>query len=123
MCVRVLVADDSAVMRRAIKRFLESEFEISLVGEAESTDELIAKSNELHPDAIVLDVRMTETRIALTPLKSALSGARLIAITFGADDATQALADKIHPDQLIDKMDLTEKLIPALLGTLPNHPV
>jgi DNA-binding NarL/FixJ family response regulator len=110
-------------MRRAIKRFLESEFEISLVGEAESTDELIAKSNELHPDAIVLDVRMTETRIALTPLKSALSGARLIAITFGADDATQALADKIHPDQLIDKMDLTEKLIPALLGTLPNHPV
>jgi DNA-binding NarL/FixJ family response regulator len=110
-------------MRRAIKRFLESEFEISLVGEAESTDELIAKSNELHPDAIVLDVRMTEARIALTPLKSALCGARVIAITFGSDDATQALAANLDPDQLIDKMDLTEKLIPALLGTLSIHPV
>jgi two-component system NarL family response regulator len=56
--VRVLVADDQAVFRRGLHVVLASEDDIEVVAEAENGEEAIAKSGELAPDVVLMDVRM-----------------------------------------------------------------
>jgi len=50
MCVRVFLADDAEVMRKAIRRLLSDREDIAVVGEASNIRETIQKTAELHPD-------------------------------------------------------------------------
>jgi two-component system chemotaxis response regulator CheB len=56
--IDVLVVDDSAFMRRAITKMLESEPEIHVVATARSGEEAIAKARSADPDVITMDVEM-----------------------------------------------------------------
>ena len=56
--IRVLVVDDSAFLRRAIPRILESHPEIEVIGTASNGQEALEKIKELQPDVITLDVVM-----------------------------------------------------------------
>lgn len=56
--LRVLVADDSRVMREALRALLEEGHEISVVGEAENGEEAVQKAAVLSPDVITMDVLM-----------------------------------------------------------------
>jgi two-component system chemotaxis response regulator CheB len=56
--VRVLVVDDSAVMRRAITRILEAEGDIEVVATAKDGAEAIELAAKLRPDVITMDVNM-----------------------------------------------------------------
>lgn len=56
--ISVLVVDDSAFMRRAITSMIENEADIRVVATARSGEEAIAKSAELTPDVITMDVEM-----------------------------------------------------------------
>lgn len=58
--VRVLVVDDSAYTRQAIKGMLETDPEIEVTGIARNGLEAIAKVKELNPDVITLDFEMPE---------------------------------------------------------------
>ncbi|MDQ1414897.1 MAG: hypothetical protein QOF81_510 [Acidimicrobiaceae bacterium] len=56
--VRVLIADDQAVFRRGLFVVLSTEDNIEVVAEAENGEEAIAKTEELAPDVVLMDVRM-----------------------------------------------------------------
>lgn len=56
--VRVLVVDDSAFMRTALSRMIDSEAEFEVVGTACSGSEALAKVPGLNPDLITLDLQM-----------------------------------------------------------------
>ena len=58
MSIRVLVVDDSAFVRRAVKRMLGSDPSIEVVGEANDGLEALAKLKVLKPDVVTLDLRM-----------------------------------------------------------------
>lgn len=58
MGINVLVVDDSAFMRRAISKMLESEPEIVVCGTARNGEEAVLKAGQLHPDVITMDVEM-----------------------------------------------------------------
>lgn len=58
--LRVLVVDDSAVMRRAITRIIEDDHGLSLVGVARNGREALERINALHPDVVTLDIEMPE---------------------------------------------------------------
>jgi two-component system, chemotaxis family, protein-glutamate methylesterase/glutaminase len=58
MRIKVLVVDDSAFMRRAITKMLENESEIVVCGTARNGEEAIAKTQQLQPDVITMDVEM-----------------------------------------------------------------
>ena len=120
MCVRVFLADDAEVMRKAIRSLLSNREDIAVVGEAANIGETIQKTAELHPDLITLDVSMPEKDcIAPTKVKSLLNGANILAITLGADDVKEELLRGIGAAKLLDKMDLFEQLIPAILESAP----
>jgi len=56
--IRVLIADDSALMRREIKKILESAKDIEVVGAVRDGREAVDKTKELNPDVVALDINM-----------------------------------------------------------------
>jgi DNA-binding NarL/FixJ family response regulator len=56
--IRVLVADDHAVLRGGLKLLINSQADMQVVGEAGSHDEALTQSRELKPDILVLDMTM-----------------------------------------------------------------
>jgi chemotaxis response regulator CheB len=54
MPIKVLLADDTDFVRRAIRRLLEAQSEIEVVGEAANFVETIQMSNDLKPEVIVM---------------------------------------------------------------------
>lgn len=60
MAVRILIADDDASIRRLLRRLIESHEDWKVCGEAQDGHEAINKTNQLHPDVIVLDLAMPQ---------------------------------------------------------------
>jgi two-component system NarL family response regulator len=56
--IRVLVADDHALFRRALAAVFADEDDIDLVGEASDGEEAVAMAADLQPDVVLMDVRM-----------------------------------------------------------------
>jgi two-component system chemotaxis response regulator CheB len=56
--IRVLVADDSALMRRTLRHVIESDPEFELVGAARDGEDVLQKARELKPDVISMDINM-----------------------------------------------------------------
>ena len=118
MCVKAFLADHAEVMRKAIRGLLSECEDISLVGEASTFAETVQKAKELLPDEIVLDLRMTEGENPRL-----LAGTKLLTISLANDDEAKALAENIGAAKFLDKMNLSQELIPAILGLAPKSAV
>jgi len=58
--VRVLIADDQALVRAGFRMILDAEDDIDVVGEASDGLEAVAQSKRLKPDVVLMDIRMPE---------------------------------------------------------------
>jgi DNA-binding NarL/FixJ family response regulator len=58
MTIKVLIVDDHAFYREGVRAFLSNTPEVEVVGEANHGDEAIAKSRELAPNVILMDLKM-----------------------------------------------------------------
>ena len=56
--IRILVADDHALIRTGMKNLLEGNKDFLVVGEAADGEEVIEKARELKPDVVVMDISM-----------------------------------------------------------------
>ncbi len=56
--IRILIADDHRIVRDGLRLILESQEEFTLAGEAADGEEAVLLSAELHPDVILMDLRM-----------------------------------------------------------------
>jgi DNA-binding NarL/FixJ family response regulator len=56
--IRILLADDHALIRTGIRNLLEGSFEFEVVGEASDGEEALEKTKTLSPDVIVIDISM-----------------------------------------------------------------
>jgi DNA-binding NarL/FixJ family response regulator len=71
---RILVADDSEVVRRGISRLLSEHQDWEVCGEAVDGVETVAKAQQLAPDVVILDFAM--------PVMNGLDAAREISKTY-----------------------------------------
>lgn len=58
MSIRVLLVDDQALLRGAFRMLLESQPDLTVVGEAEDGAQAVTAARALEPDVILMDVRM-----------------------------------------------------------------
>ena len=58
MALRVLIADDQAMVRAGFRMILEAESDIEVVGEAKDGEEALAAARRVRPDVVVMDIRM-----------------------------------------------------------------
>jgi DNA-binding NarL/FixJ family response regulator len=87
----VLIADDQALVRRGFKMILEIEPDIEVVGEAADGREAVAQCRRLHPDIVLMDVRMPgvdgiEATRSITEDESNASTRVVMLTTFDMDE-------------------------------------
>ncbi|MET8332687.1 response regulator transcription factor [Streptosporangium canum] len=58
--LRLMIVDDHPVVREGLRGMLEADPGITVVGEAASGDEAVARAGELRPDVILMDLRMPD---------------------------------------------------------------
>jgi NarL family two-component system response regulator LiaR len=87
--IRVLVADDHAIVRKGIRALLATEPDIEVVGEAENGREAVTEVEKLRPDVILMDLVMPEMDgiEAICRITARQPEARILVLTsFAADD-------------------------------------
>jgi DNA-binding NarL/FixJ family response regulator len=58
--IRVLIADDQALVRGGFRLILDAQQDIEVVGEASDGREALVQARELAPDVVLMDIRMPE---------------------------------------------------------------
>ena len=131
--VRVLVVDDSALMRRLLTDLLHSSPEIEVIGTARNGREAVLQAVKLKPDVITLDVEMPEVSgLEALPALLALHAAPVVMVSAltqeGADVTLQALElgavdflPKPERNQLSEMRGSRDLLIGKVLGAAQSR--
>jgi two-component system, NarL family, response regulator LiaR len=90
--IRLLIADDHAVVRQGLRTFLSFEADLELVGEARDGREAVEMAGRLKPDVVLMDLMMPEMNgiAATTTIRRDYPEVEVIALTSVLDDASVA---------------------------------
>jgi DNA-binding NarL/FixJ family response regulator len=145
--IRVLLADDHAVVRKGIREFLTEPGDIEVIAEASNGEEAIAQLEQLKPDVAVLDIQMPKRSgidvcrhvraqhwpIGLLILTAYDDDPYVLAVlqagangyvlkTADADDIIQAVRDVHEGKSALDPV-IARKLMAQLAGRAENKPI
>ena len=86
--ISILVADDHPIVREGLRTFLELQEDMQVVGEAVDGEDAVAKTLELLPDIVLMDLAMpgVDGIEATRRIKSASPATKVIALTSFTDD-------------------------------------
>ena len=89
MAVKILIADDHALLRQGIKRVLNLEDDLTVVGEAQDGQAALARTLVLQPDILLLDINMPELNgiEVAKQLQAAKCRTKIIALTIHDGDS------------------------------------
>jgi DNA-binding NarL/FixJ family response regulator len=144
MTVRVVIADDQALVRGGFRMILDARDDMEVVGEASDGREAIALVEELEPDVVLMDVRMPDVDgiEATQRIVASGSSARIVILTtYDADEyvfaalragASGFVLKDVRPSELVEGIrivargdallapSVTRRLLDRFAGTLPE---
>jgi CheY-like chemotaxis protein len=84
--LRVLIVDDNAPVRRALRSLIECSLDLTVIGEAESTRSAERLDLQLLPDVVVLDLRLPQAMDGMRILRELRRHGRLVVAISGTGE-------------------------------------
>ena len=114
--IRLLIADDHAIFRDGLRKLLDSEKEITIVGEARNGAECVKKLRELKPDVLLLDLHMPEKDgfAVLQEVNFDTLPTRVIVLTAAEDDRDVVRAMRLGARGVVLKESASDLLIKSI---------
>lgn len=114
--IRIVLADDHAVLRAGLKSMLSSESDLDVVGEAGDGIACLGLAIELEPDVVVLDINMPTCGglEALPELREAVPETKVLVLTMHDDPAYLRTALQAGCSGFILKQSAPEELLAAI---------
>jgi|GEM_PF-447613 len=114
--VRILIADDHAAMRRAIRSLLETRAHWHVCGEAGDGREAVEMAIRLQPDVVLLDVTMPKLNgfEAARRIRQEVPAAYVLVLTLHESDVLAEEARRAGADGVVFKSDAHRSLIRAI---------
>ena len=121
--VRVALCDDHSVVRSGLRRILEAEADIEIVGEAATVREAIVLASAQQPDVFVMDVGLPDgSGIAATiELRRASPNTRVLVLTVHDDIAYLRRAFEAGADGYMGKEAADVELVRAVRQVASGH--
>lgn len=120
--MRILIADDSAVVRARLTSLLADLRGIEVVGQAEDAIEARNLAEKLRPDVAILDLRMPKGSGAdvLSDLKKLNPTPKVIMLTNYPHPENRKKCMDGGADYFFDKSNEFQKVVSVLMGMLPG---
>lgn len=123
MTIRIVLADDHAILREALRTMLEKEPDLKIVGEAEDGNRAIALVRELSPDILVVDIAMPNLNgvDATARLTARHPGTKVIALSAYADKRFVLEMFKAGASGYVTKAGAGVELLRAIRAVAQNQ--
>jgi DNA-binding NarL/FixJ family response regulator len=120
--IRILLADDNPIFLKAAIRFLATDPQIKVVGQAMTGREAVRQVLQLQPTLVLMDLAMPEMNgfEATAKIKAQPEAPYIIILTLVDHPEYQAEAERVHADGFIPKTEFGTLLFP-LIHTLCNN--
>jgi two-component system response regulator NreC len=107
--IKVLIADDHAIVREGLRQLLNGQTDMEVAGEAEDGRQALEKVKSLHPDVILLDIAMPH-----------LSGLEVISLIREAAPETQVVVLSMHSKETYVQQVLSSGALGYVLKASPS---
>jgi DNA-binding NarL/FixJ family response regulator len=120
---RIVVADDSSVFRSNLRRFVEHNSDLAIVGEAQDGVEALDLVEELSPDILLLDIEMPrmDGLQVLQHLQQALNNIPVIVLTGNANPHYRQAVLQRGAAAFLTKEEIPSQLISAIRTVMQNN--
>jgi DNA-binding NarL/FixJ family response regulator len=114
--IRVLLVDDQAVVRRALRTRLHLEPDLEVIGEAATGREALAQAPALLPDVVLMDLAMPEMDglAATAALRRMLPQSAVVILSIYDDAETRERAAAAGAVAFVEKRGATDALLPTI---------
>lgn len=114
--IKILLADDHAVVREGLRALIDSEPEMTVIGEAADGEVAIMQARDLQPDVILMDLEMPRKSglEAIEAIKQTQPEARILVLTSYAEDKKVFRAVKIGALGYLLKDSSPQELLRAI---------
>ena len=114
--IRVMIVDDHGLLSEGLRRVLDSQHDVEVVGTVNAGNEAIARAASLRPDVAIVDVRLPDVEgpEVTAAVLDRCPGSRVLILTGLVDDALVLRALEAGATGLVTKDCTAEELIAAV---------
>ncbi|MEV4244631.1 response regulator transcription factor [Streptosporangium canum] len=123
--IRVVIADDQALVRAGVRMLLQAAGEMEVCGEAVDGAQAVQKAELLRPDVLLMDLRMprVDGLEATRRILGSWPGARIVILTTFAEDENVYAALRAGAIGFLVKDDEPERMVDAVRRAAAGEPL